>query len=499
MHGKLLAALLVLTMALAACAAPGAATPPPATAPAKSTAPLLLVDQYPPGAGTATMRPVGLRARPIDPPTLADLPHKTPFPFGHHFMQAVSPDGRTLAVVVWPNGNNNQGGALRLIDLATWTDTIPGITVNDLISGPVFSADGRSLYWLLPTRHDAAHGLPRAYALQRYELTNRALTTLTTLPASYLPYQLRLPRAGTRLAVYAVPTDTGNLAEDAPHLLLIDLSDGQTVADTRLAGVRAGQFKTARGDYELLLPGLAWDLPRDRLYVAHADTDQVTVVDLASGTVIRQAEIRPRASLPARLAHWLVPAAAAKGGPTTTRQALVSADGARLYLLGQQPDARDPADPDRVEWAIPARLQVVDTSDLSETRRLALPATTGFALAPDGTRLLLHTFTPATPAPSPVPGPPPPGRHELLVLDARTLATNGKLDVPAPFFLQEFSPDGRLVYLSYQLGGATARNVTPLPPATRLQAVDLATRRVVAERVFPGAYAVSLLQAWPER
>src|SRR5229473_3011911 len=69
-----------------------------------------------PGGETAPVRaplladlaaPQGpIRLHPVDPATLADVPDLAPIEVGHHYNQAVSPDGRTLAVISWPSGSN---------------------------------------------------------------------------------------------------------------------------------------------------------------------------------------------------------------------------------------------------------------------------------------------------------------------------------------------------------------------------------------------------------
>jgi len=47
----------------------------------------------------------GLRARPVDPLTLADLPGYPPLDFQHHYVHAFSPDGRTLVDAVQAVGS----------------------------------------------------------------------------------------------------------------------------------------------------------------------------------------------------------------------------------------------------------------------------------------------------------------------------------------------------------------------------------------------------------
>jgi hypothetical protein len=98
----------------------------------------LLVDS-PQGTGSP-------RLRPVDPATLADVAGLVPIELGHQYSHALNPDGRTLAVIVWPSGSNNRGGSLHLIDLATWTVHETSVTIDDDVLGPAYSPAGGSLW-----------------------------------------------------------------------------------------------------------------------------------------------------------------------------------------------------------------------------------------------------------------------------------------------------------------------------------------------------------------
>ncbi len=426
-----------------------------------------------------------LRMRPVDPVTLADIPGIAPLDFAHHYVQAVSPDGRTMAAIIWPSGASNSGGVLHLIDRTTWVDTATAVTVRDYVAGLVFSPDGQSLYWAGSTRHDAAHGIGQDYALSRYTLTSGDLHEVTRFSPSFTPGFLatsgRFLRSGTQLALYGILTDANNLAEDMPHVLIVDLTNERIAADIRLDGVKAGQFQESVGGstdrYALFSPGLAWDRARDRLYIAHADVDTLTVVDLAGGRVLSQTKMQSHRSLVGRIADWLMPGVAAKGGPTTDRQALLSHDGTRLYTISQRTEIVTSPNGQPRERTVPLGLQVIDTGTLQEVRRLDLPAS-AMMLAPDGQHLLLHTFrddgsdsaAPAHAAP-----------HMLITLDANTLTERGRIDFDAAFSLAGFSPDGRDVYLS--------QPIDPWAKQVAVKVFDVQTQRFTAERTLDGYFA----------
>src|SRR5690242_6433356 len=47
----------------------------------------------------------GLQAQPVDPTTLAVLPHAAPINLGAQYAYATSPDRQTLAVITWPSSS----------------------------------------------------------------------------------------------------------------------------------------------------------------------------------------------------------------------------------------------------------------------------------------------------------------------------------------------------------------------------------------------------------
>jgi len=473
---------------LAACMSESASAPSPTTSTvpsaqqaAASPSPLLVnLTDSAPGSQQA------LRVRPVDPATLADQPGFASLDFGHHYVRAVSPDGRTMAVIIWPSGANS-GGVLHLIDLASWTDRATGVRFDDSVAGLLFSPDGRALYWSGGTRHDAAHGIPADFVLYRYDIASGDRRTVATFPASFTPGYLstaaRFTRSGARLALYGVPTDSNNLAEGAPHLMIVDLIGGGIATDLRLDGVKAGQFRESQAGgsnpfYALFSPGLAWDPARERLYIAHADGDAITVVDLAGGTIIAQQEIRPRTSLAGRVVGWLMPHVAAKGGPSTDRWAVLSNDGARLFVIGQHAEPTQQPDGQWRESMTPTGLQVIETRDLREVAHLDVPAN-AMMLSPDGRRLILPTDRDDGSGAASGGG----TRHQLTVVDAERLIELDQVAVGGALSLYGFSADGRYAYLSDAASGGGTQS------RTIVRVFDLERRLFVAERALDGPFA----------
>jgi len=467
---------------LAACgrtATPRAAVSPLGTTPAAPIAagmrPILVTVGAAPGGPTT-----GLTARPVDPLTLADDPAAMPHSFAHHYSSALGPGGCTMAVFSWPDGATNTGGTLQFIDLPTWTATPTAVIADDFVSGALFTDDERYLYWMAATRRDLAHNLPLDFDLVEYDRARDATRVVASLPPSFVPDSLptsaRLLHGDSELAIYGLPTDRENLATDAPHLLIVDLQRETIRADVRLDGVKAGQFAAGPANtptYQMYEPGLAWDLARDRLYIGHAEAGRITAVDLASGVAQPPADTRATSSPWQRVAHWLMPTVAAKGGPSSGCAAVLGRDGTRLFLARYGRERRQHPDGTWAEEAAPPAVQVVDAGDVRLIRTLDLPARqmmptpdgrTLLAVVTDGSGEATADATQGTPT-------------RLLLIDTQTLDERGGAVVADGASLVGFSPDGRTVYLH----GATR---PPVPRAGLLQVFSLDTQRIVAERTL---------------
>ena len=385
---------------------------------------------------------VGLQARPLDPATLTDLPSYAPIDFGHHYTFAVSPTRKILAVIIWPS-DLGAGGKLHLIDLDTWNDGPTDVRIDNHVNDPTFSADGRTLYWTMPTGRDPAHGMPRDYQLYSYDLESQQLSVNAQFPSSFMTWFQHL--SSGNLAIFGVPTDLNNLTEDAPHLFIVDPARNSILSDIRLDGVKAGQFHEQVMDatasaqeesrqYVMYSPGLAWDLDRKVLYIAHAHDDKITVVDLLKGSVVKQAQIQVRQPFLQWIADSLAPVAEAKGGPWLGVRLLLSSDGKRLYVFRE-----------KTEMGIskPVDLRVIATDEMREISHLN-DLLTDFALTPDEKSLLVvkAEVDESYGLDSTV-------SRDVYVLDSETLQerTHIRVDQVDQLWLDGFTPDARSAYL----------------------------------------------------
>jgi hypothetical protein len=416
----------------------------------------------------------GLQARPVDPTTLTDLPNYAPIDLGYNPTYAISPDHKILAVITWPS-DMGSAGTLHLIDLDTWNDRPVDVRIDSYVNELTFSADARTLYWTMPTGHDPAHGMLRDYQLYSYDLESQQLSVNAQFPSSFMTWSQHL--SSGNLAIFGVPTDSNNLTEDVPHLFIVDTARNSILSDIRLDGVKAGQFYEQVTDgtpsaqeeswqYVMYSPGLAWDLDRKVLYIAHADDDKITVVDLLKGSVVQQAQIQARQPFLQWIADSLAPAAEAKGGPWLGVRSILSSDGKRLYVFRE-----------KTEMGIskPADLRVIATDGMREIGHLN-DLLTDFALTPDGKSLLVvkaevdksYGFDSMV-------------SRDVYVLDSETLQerTHIRIEQVDQLWFDGFSPDGRYAYLrgssAQWVEGSGWRNWQ-----TTWQSLDLSSYRLLS-------------------
>ncbi len=343
-----------------------------------------------------------LRARPIDPSTLIDIPGYAPIPFGHHYVARTSPDGRTVAVIHWPSGSANSGGTLHLIDVESWVDRQVDVKAGggslDILgtytSAIYFDDTGQAVFWTQPTAAETPTSGAVSHALVRVDLATGQARELARFAAGYYARDLRV--VGARVAAWLVPVSgvmIDGKPREVPQVVVVDSGSGSVSATLRLPDLRAGYVQdptqTTLDPGRDVEPGLAWDTPRARLYIADAESDRIYTLDLLAGTV-GSAEPRPRRSMLDVLWSLVAQPAEAKLMNATRQNAAISPDGSRLYVTGQRSDFVKGQDGKLHEVVTPIQLRIIDTSDMTELGRLDA-ASTALWPSPDGTRLLYGT------------------------------------------------------------------------------------------------------------
>ncbi len=404
----------------------------------------------------------------IDPITLAPISGLAPLPVGHHYVDATSPDGGTLALIGWPT-DSGSGGRLQMLDLERWNVHKTEAAIDGNVNALTFAPDGDSLYWTLAPETAA----PPSTDLVRAAAATGVETARLSLPRSLVPWDFRPTRDG-RVAIFAVSVDASWLSGDPPRVVIVDPAAGRVLANVQLDGVVAGQRRTEGGGYESFRPGLAWDMARGRLYVVDANDDRLTVVDLGSGRVSKSIDLK-RAQTPLEaLGEWLAPSAEAKVLPGTDRTAVLDPEGRRLYVATLR---RTFSDNFREYSEAPMGGFVVDTDSLQIVGPIEQPVSE-LALSPDGARLLatgtevlsVHDQTGSeTP-------------HGLDVLDPLTLKLLAHIPSGDRMGVVGFSSDSRLAYLQtweYKPDGS---------PVCVLRSLRLDTFDIAGERRISGCY-----------
>ena len=421
---------LFLLLLLAGCAAPAGETQirqptavpqptaiPPAPPP-DSGAPLLLVGWD---------ETLGRVVRAVDLLTGADDAGHAPLPFAGErddsfiTSTALAPNGRWLALpdvdgeVCYPFAGGTTCGAgsstLYLVDVAAWSMRPIALEPRGWVGQMVFSADGRRL----------------AVAVQS-GLTEKSLLLIdpvvgTTLAKTSLPFApSRLGFGpGDTLIVYG--QEEGEVAgispPPAPRLLLLDGATLSPVWETTLDEVVSGHWCVENCDAEHVIrkmtsrvPGVAMSPDGAKLFVAHADADRLTTVDLARRSV-HTVDVGPRVTWLDRLLALTAGIAHAKGPMDSfARYAVVSPDGTRLYVGGY--DFTMTVN-DAGGWDVAEEMSPVRVVDLMSGRVLAEAEVSSYSLRlmPDGRLVVLDLSNNAT---------------VTTILDAETLAVVARVE-----------------------------------------------------------------------
>ena len=382
---------LTLFLILTACAAPSQPTEVPVdTSEPQSNAPLLdgtferslLVSAW---RGSSEGNVLFL----LDPATGNPLPGYPEIPLGHTFFYALSPDRKTLAVASFPNASTYNGN-LFLINLPAWKTRDLGLELSGWVSIMVFSPDGKELA--------ITHG-ETSYKLTMVNLEDRTITAQSPT-YSYISC-LKFSQNGQALMLYRSTTNpVDGFTGGPPQVLLLDAADLTPRWSADLEDVLDGIFPRGRdvtpanyyepGKAFYISPGLVFAPDRDALYVVHADSDQLTVVDFESQH-IQTDEIQTKLSWFERLLSMTASIAHAKVGDGITRQATISPDGQFLYVAGGNSMTSQDQHGNWQMEQTPLGLEIIQTRDGSRVEHIDTD-TTEVSISPDGRFLYVRNW-----------------------------------------------------------------------------------------------------------
>lgn len=230
------------------------------------------------------------------------------------------------------------------------------------------------------------------------------------------------------------------------HVQLLDLDTLETTWDQPLADLLDGFWcmENCDGAHDERLnamwtPAVVLSPDRLALYIVHANGDQLTTVDLQARTVKHMA-IEVAQSWFDRLLALTAGVAEAKGAVSgATRQAVVAADGTRLYVVGQNYDATWNEEGDYWDSTpISLGLKVIDIASGRVLDQLESEAAQ-ISRTSDDAYLLLYEYNQDGPM--------------TTILDAGTLEEVGTLDAYDVAFTYQLNGQPALVGTQYTTQG----------------------------------------------
>jgi hypothetical protein len=349
----------------------------------------------------------GYELGPVDPATGQPIPGHSPIQIGHGTVFGMqyeySGDGRRLALIEsrgescepFMGGTSCRPTAdlLHLIDLEAWqeiTATLPGA---GWVSTLAFSLDGERLA--------LDYNNAKSSIILLVNPTDGQFVSKTQL--DFRPEQIAFTPDGRSLAVYGQPmSDAPGITEPgSPRLVALQAVEGgafKKLWELELQGVDSGQWCLEGCDashgqqlFAYYQPGVLFSSAEAKLYILHADGEQMGIVDLATGRIDTVPIGAPQSWIE-RLLSLTAGVAQAKGGMRgATEHAVLSPDGSKLYTIATTWDAELNQDG---FWESKQTKNEVQVIDLKSRQIIAHEPTQAYTLRidPTGKYLLLDAW-----------------------------------------------------------------------------------------------------------
>lgn len=382
-------------------------------APAKTkltTQPATMEPATPPTAGGVVLSAYdssqkGYTLRPVNPATgeavLGHMPLLVSLGKEYAPQLAYSPDGSKLAAIesrgesceAFAGGSScyPRAIALHLVDLPAWQVISTTLPADGWVGSVAFS----------PAADRLAISNNRAKGSSLLVIDTSSGEMLSELGLEFRPEQIAFYQDNSRLLLYGTPpAENPGITPPGPlHLEAISVPSGNILWEGDLSEVTSGSWciegcEKDHGQqlYAAWFPAIVLSPDGTLLYILHADQDKLTRVSLADGSR-EDVEVREAQSWIERLLASTAGMALAKGGTEgTTRQAVISPDGKRLYMLSTTTDAELNQDGFWENTHVNTELQVIDPQSGQILARM--PAS-GYRirLSPDGRYLFIDNWT----------------------------------------------------------------------------------------------------------
>jgi len=334
----------------------------------------------------------------IDPETGLDIPGYAPISLGRSYAYAPSPDRNTLAVVVYPSNNSPKGGRLNLIDLQSWQMVTTSVEIDQWNTQMTISPDNQKL--AITTGRQGESNAQGELAL--VDIAQR--TALGEVKFDFLPTHIRFTSDSGALMVYGPASwDLSYRPASQAQIVLLNIPRLDVVWRTTLSEILDGFIpneatqETSKssapglGEGGWMQPAVVFAPDKDTLYIAHAKEDRLTTVDFTSRKV-QAVDIHVPMSLLDRLVALTAGVAYAKVPDGNFKTAVISPDGQKLYILGE--DIRSTKNSMTGQWETsqtPLGMKVVRTSDGAELGYFDIQASDA-AISEDGNTLYLRSW-----------------------------------------------------------------------------------------------------------
>lgn len=256
----------------------------------------------------------------------------------------VSPDGKLLAVMSTQNNMAPNSSRLRLMDIKTWSEIASFADTPLWTDHFAWSADSQRLYFAQDVYgnvyQDATGGWAAFTEAQVWEVDVAARSASLLLKLDYESFRSpTLSADGRTMYLLGFHTKRPGLhtstftLEGAPFLSVINLVSLKETARVEIPNLTMG-----RGDGKLNVPAVAFAETDGRYYIAHSDSNRVSVVDTRVMRLLPDVAPATKKAWYERLASSLsglfLTNAEAKSAESNIRFAKLSPDGRYLFIAG---------------------------------------------------------------------------------------------------------------------------------------------------------------------
>ncbi len=328
------------------------------------------------------------RLQGVDPENGQPLCDSTSLRLDQFLDQAVTPDGKMLASFYYRD-EYMQEGSLRLVNLVSWQAVTTTVKISAEINSMAFNPASDLLAFALKPQV-GAQTTPRC-PLYLFDLNTHKI--IDSIVLDFNPRYIHFTANGKWLAIYGSTGGEATEQQPSSYALLL-WANHLGLAWRQQLNVLDGNMLVGAKDQEKALvswsPGLAYAADKDILYIVSANEEKFTILDFMNRSA-KTEDIHPQtASWLERLLAYTAGTAQARAMWGVQKQAVLSADGGKLYVMGHTTGTQTGANPTEQPVG-PLGLQVIDLSTAKQTAHLNTRAS-DIQTSPDGKYLFLRSW-----------------------------------------------------------------------------------------------------------